>query len=39
MFKENRGEYSLINNEGDISVCWHVAKKNITQGLHLHRTK
>jgi len=39
MFKENRGEHSLINNEGDISLCWHVTKKNITQGVYLHITK
>jgi len=37
--KENRGEHSLINNEGDISLFWHVTKKNITQGVYLQITK
>jgi len=39
MFKENIGKNILNHNDDDISVCWHVTKKNITQGVYLHVTK
>jgi len=39
MFKGNRGDNSLKHNDGDISVCWQVKKKNITQGLYQHIRK
>jgi len=39
MFKENIGEHGLLNNEGDIILCWHITKETITQGVYLHITK
>jgi len=39
MFKVNRGGNNLKHNDGDISVCWNVTKKNITQGFYLHIIK